>query len=114
MWIARDFDNSLWLFTDKPYKDDLRWRLPIGDGRCQPLLECLFPEVQWSDEEPRELVLKPIKEEMGFVNLYKDGGQVKVGWKIFPTKKEAEENFKDEEKYITTANIQWRDSNDNL
>lgn len=24
------------------------------------------------------------------------------------------QNFKDDEKYITTANIQWRDSNDNL
>lgn len=53
--------------------------------------------------------MKPIKKEQGYVNLYKDGGQVKVGWKIFPTKKEAEENFKDKEIYITTANIQWEE-----
>ena len=23
----------------------------------------LFPEVKWEDEEPRELILKPIKDE---------------------------------------------------
>lgn len=57
MWIARDFDGSLWLFTDKPYKDDLRWRLPIGNGRCQPLLEYLFTEVQWTDDRPTEIRL---------------------------------------------------------
>ena len=55
MWIARDFDNSLWLFTDKPYKDGLRWLLPIGDGCCQPLLEYFFPEVQWTDDRPTEV-----------------------------------------------------------
>ena len=57
MWIARDFDGSLWIFTDKPYKDGLRWRLPIGDGSCQPLLECLFPEVHWTDDRPTEIRL---------------------------------------------------------
>lgn len=57
MWIARDFDNSLWLFTDKPYKDGLRWLLPIGDGCCQPLLEYFFPEVQWTDDRPTEIML---------------------------------------------------------
>ena len=55
MWIARDFDNSLWLFTDKPYKDGLRWLLPIGDGCCEPLREYLFPEVQWTDDRPTEI-----------------------------------------------------------
>ena len=112
MWLARDKDGDLWLYEKKPLKQPEHWACESGD--CQILDLNLFPEVKWSDQEPRELVLKPIKEEQGFVNLYKDGGQVKVGWKIFPTKKEAEENFKDDEKYITTANIQWRDSNDNL
>ena len=112
MYVARDKDGHLCLYEKKPIKQPEHWACVSGD--CQILDLNLFPEVKWSDEEPRELVLKPIKEELGFVNLYKDGGQVKVGWKIFPTKKEAEENFKDDEKYITTANIQWRDSNDNL
>lgn len=39
MWIARDKDGSLWLSVNKPTKDP----------------------VQWEDEEPRELILKPIK-----------------------------------------------------
>ena len=111
MWIARDSDGTLYIYKDKPERGNGVW---ITNGQLGIVDEDLFPEVQWSDPEPRELVLKPIKEEQGFVNLYKDGGQVKVGWKIFPTKKEAEENFKDDEKYITTANIQWRESNDNL
>ena len=91
-----------------------KWGLGIRNQCSAYIPNDNYPEVKWSDKEPRELVLKPIKEEQGFVNLYKDGGQVKVGWKIFPTKKEAEENFKDDEKYITTANIQWRNSHDNL
>ena len=114
MWIARDKDKELYLFSEKPSKREEFWLMSRGTITVIQLPSELFPEVKWEDEEPRELVLKPIKEEHGFVNLYKDGGQVKVGWKIFPTKKEAEENFKDDEKYITTANIQWRDSNDNL
>ena len=114
MWIARDKNGELYLFSKKPSKREESWLMSRGTITVLQLPSELFPEVKWSDEEPRELVLKPIKEELGFVNLYKDGGQVKVGWKIFPTKKEAEENFKDDEKYITTANIQWRDSNDNL
>ena len=113
-WVSRDKDGVLCIFHNKPVKGIDEW-LPVSkDEEYAVTASNIFPEVKWSDEEPRELVLKPIKEEQGFVNLYKDGGQVKVGWKIFPTKNEAEENFKDDEKYITTANIQWRDSNDNL
>ena len=119
MWLARDKDGRLIIYNTKPIKyDNLGAWGDINQNIKYMVLDDskydLFPEVKWSDKEPRELVLKPINEEQGFVNLYKDGGQVKVGWKIFPTKKEAEENFKDDEKYITTANIQWRDSNDNL
>ena len=119
MWIARDADETLWGYPIKPEKDKElnRWIVPDNcsiQNAGFPITSNLFPEVKWEDSEPRELVLKPIKDEQGFVNLYKDGGQVKVGWKIFPTKKEAEENFKDDEKYITTANIQWRGNHDNL
>lgn len=60
MWIARDADGSLWLFEEKPYKDKCVWYNDSTDYRIN---EKLFPEVKWEDEEPRELVLKPIKEE---------------------------------------------------
>ena len=60
MWIARDADGSLWLFEEKPYKDKYVW---YNDSTNYRINERLFPEVKWSDKEPRELVLKPIKEE---------------------------------------------------
>lgn len=60
MWIARDADESLWLYEKKPLKQLEHWACVSGD--CQTLGLNLFPEVKWSDEEPRELVLKPINE----------------------------------------------------
>ena len=114
MYVARDKDGILGIYINKPVKAIDSWSPLTADEDYCVIKTDLFPEVKWEDEEPRELVLKPINEEQGFVNLYKDGGQVKVGWKIFPTKNEAEENFKDDEKYITTANIQWRGNHDNL
>lgn len=60
MWIARDEDDSLWLFEEKPYKDKYVW---YNDAIQYRINERLFPEVKWEDEEPRELILKPIKEE---------------------------------------------------
>lgn len=63
MWIVRDEDNSLWLFYEKPMKGKHVWLSNLGIGAQFRLNEKLFHKVQWSDEEPRELVLKPIKEE---------------------------------------------------
>lgn len=60
MWIARDKDGSLWLFEEKPYKDKCVWHNDSTDHRR--INEKLFPEVKWKDEEPRELILKPIKD----------------------------------------------------
>lgn len=45
----------------KPLKQPEHWMCVSGD--CQILYFNLFPEVKWSDKEPRELVLKPVKEE---------------------------------------------------
>lgn len=65
MWIARDEDGSLWLFNRKPLrKNSTNWlSQELGETEELLLEGDWFPEVQWSDEEPRELVLKPIKEE---------------------------------------------------
>lgn len=61
MWIARDENGSLWLFGEKPYRKSYYWT--SGDGNCQSLMNSdWFPEVKWEDEEPRELILKPIKD----------------------------------------------------
>ena len=68
MWLARDADETLWGYPIKPEKDKElnRWVVPdncsMQDAGFRIPLN-LFPEVLWSDEEPRELILKPIKEE---------------------------------------------------
>lgn len=63
MWIARDKDGSLWFFYEKPTKEKYVWLSGFGIGAQFRINEKLFPEVKWEDEEPRELVLKPIKDE---------------------------------------------------
>lgn len=60
MWIARDENGSLWLFEEKPYKDKHIW---YNEATNYRISEKLFQAVKWSDEEPRELVLKPINNE---------------------------------------------------
>ena len=63
MWIARDKDEKLYLFSKKPSKGEGIWLISRGTITVIQLPSELFPEVKWSDEEPRELVLKPINEE---------------------------------------------------
>ena len=65
MWIARDKDGSLWLYEQEPLgKDSQSWIAAIiGKNERLDIDEDWFPEVKWEDEEPRELILKPIKGE---------------------------------------------------
>lgn len=64
MWIARDKNGKLWLHKEKPIKIYDQWS-SIGDVELVSLVDkSFFSEVQWSDPEPRELVLKPIKDEL--------------------------------------------------
>lgn len=58
MWLARDQNGELFVFYEtKPYKDE-----DIGfwfnEGEWQEVPKYWFPEVKWSDKEPRELTLK--------------------------------------------------------
>ena len=55
MWIARDKDGLLHLFEKKPIKTIYGWYSP---ELVSTLPSYVFPEVQWSDPEPRELILK--------------------------------------------------------
>lgn len=63
MWIARDKDESLWLYEKKPIgKDSYCWLTQSNSKSERFSLDGdWFPEVKWEDEEPRELVLKLIK-----------------------------------------------------
>lgn len=62
MWIARDEDGSLWLYNEKPTKGKHVWLSSLDIDTQHRLNERLFPKVQWSDQEPRELILKSTKK----------------------------------------------------
>ena len=49
-WVARDEDGMLFLYLSKPINFEGRW-IPT-DNKFTVMNEQLFPEVQWSDEEP--------------------------------------------------------------
>ena len=55
MWIARDENGMLFLYLSKPIKFEGRW-IPTS-RRFTIMDEELFPEVQWSDDEPTKVKL---------------------------------------------------------
>ena len=55
MWLTRDKDESLFLSVgDKPTKRKIDWAIPFY-SLCYEIDYTLFPEVQWSDEEPTKV-----------------------------------------------------------
>lgn len=54
LWAARDRNDTLCLFTEKPHKNKQlgMWQ---GDIDFAYLPNKLMPEVKWSDEEPTEV-----------------------------------------------------------
>ena len=63
MWIARNKDGRLGFYFNKPIKGLNEWSPMFEDENYVAVDSNMFSEVKWSDPEPRELVLKPIKEE---------------------------------------------------
>lgn len=58
MWIARDKDNELWLYSSKPHRVSGCWT----SGYYEALLpEEMFPELTW-DNEPVEVELKILQQ----------------------------------------------------
>lgn len=63
MWIARDKDETLCIFSNKPikYKKEGCWSPPgndfdlvfVGDEDTD-----MFMDIKWSDKEPREVIIK--------------------------------------------------------
>ena len=60
-WVARDYDGSLYMYTAKPKKMRDNWYAAVVG--YMKLDDSLFPEVQWSDEEPKEIRLS-IRDNM--------------------------------------------------
>ena len=63
MWIARDANGDLCLYKVRPIKAIGGWCTIGIFGFICVICSDLFPEVKWSDPEPRELILKPISKE---------------------------------------------------
>ena len=62
MWLARDKDDMLLLYTgEKPYKNARYWY--SNDCFFFRIPRHLYPEVQWSDEEPTKVKLIIEKDE---------------------------------------------------
>ena len=64
MWIARDKNGLLFIYRHEPSKDKEAWiNNPQDTGLydVRYMTEDYFPEVKWEDEEPRKIILKPIK-----------------------------------------------------
>ena len=55
-WLARDVDDDLTFFTEKPYKKNNYWGLKSTeiDYLYSPFKRHLFQSIQWSDDEPCE------------------------------------------------------------
>lgn len=54
LWAARDMYGKLFLYRLKPTKDVFEW-YSLGFSLVLPSV--LFPEIQWSDEEPTKVKL---------------------------------------------------------
>lgn len=56
-YVARDADGQLYAFETKPYKYNRKWQQSgIGIAKVDADVDVLFPNVEWSDEEPTEIV----------------------------------------------------------
>ena len=55
-WLGRDENNELWVYTLLPYKFLGKWECAHG-YMAMRINPNLFPEVQWSDEEPTKVKL---------------------------------------------------------
>ncbi len=53
-WVARDFDDNLWMITgeEMPKRDSFRW---VGDDEIE-LPQWLFPDVTWQSEPKKVMI----------------------------------------------------------
>lgn len=52
-WLARDYNGSLYIYTEKPQKLLDTWF--VSGLVLLKISDILFPEVKWSDEEPTKV-----------------------------------------------------------
>lgn len=54
VWIARDKDEVLYLYSTHPFRGKFSWMSDSYDDYWLRLDRSNFPSVQWEDEEPTE------------------------------------------------------------
>lgn len=59
LWIARDENGALYLFTERPTKGNFYW--DSDTDFFVRLNGKLFPEIKWTDPEPTKVQIKIIK-----------------------------------------------------
>ena len=52
LWVARDEDGMLYLYLREPQKVTGQWTVPYLYLGYIKLGDTVFPEIQWSDDEP--------------------------------------------------------------
>lgn len=52
-WIARDKNNRIWLYEEKPFKDDDEWS--AMESSYFDVFNHLFKFIKWEDEEPHNI-----------------------------------------------------------
>ena len=55
-WVARDYDNSVYGYIKRPYKNGLTWNVEDGAtfnfSAMQNISSATFTDIKWEDEEP--------------------------------------------------------------
>ena len=54
-WITKDRDGEMWIYDDKPKKEDNVWiwtKKPCSFKSLDMIKNSLFTEIKWEDEEP--------------------------------------------------------------
>lgn len=54
VWIARDEDGSLFIYSSAPFKGECIWSPQSTNINTMELKSDKFPTVQWEDDEPTE------------------------------------------------------------
>ena len=54
-WVARDEDGMAYLYLREPQKVTGQWTAPDLHLGYIKLGDVVFPEIQWSDEEPTKV-----------------------------------------------------------
>lgn len=88
-YIARDEDDTLFIYTDRPYKKEKWWRVGFG-AYCHRLkYENDFTrKIKWEDEEPTQIVrreplyyIKLLDNNSSYVIRNNDTGKIYINHK---------------------------------